>query len=408
MDKGETQSFYSFHKKKFMLLLKVVEFVYTDKGKEEKMGKREQTDKRTYKFVWNITFFIDIVFLICHTGFVFTFKKMGIDIMYYFNCFSVVLYFLLFFYLQKRVANAEDKSVIIGDTIFNVAIYGELFAHLVIATICLGLGVGFTQYFYGIIPACMFTDYFIGKRRTMRKQTVAIIVVFFATYVSLLLWGYMHQPVYEVSVQMKQHFFLFNSIMTMCMIIFYTYSYINVAFSQERHLRMMADFDVLTGIRNRRAMMKVIDSSYKECKSKGKTMAICIADIDHFKKINDTYGHDAGDAVLSELGTILSERENNELEKACARWGGEEFVILYEIEPEHKDLVVKKLEELRSYVARQTVCFKDLEIGFTMTFGVAFGPENHSVKSMLALADRRLYEGKKSSRNCVVSQGFEE
>ena len=149
------------------------------------------------------------------------------------------------------------------------------------------------------------------------------------TYFVLRLWTYNVEPIYAVEGPAPQIFFVCNSLFTLGFCYFYTKIFAHTIFTQEDTLRNFADYDTLTGLRNRRSMLAQLEDYTGICHKQKKVLCIAMLDIDFFKKVNDTYGHDAGDEVLKKLSDILLERENDLKDFRCARWGGEEFLLSY-------------------------------------------------------------------------------
>ena len=150
------------------------------------------------------------------------------------------------------------------------------------------------------------------------------------------------------------------------------------------------------------AMLQVLDRFKCECAKKKKLLCVAILDIDFFKKVNDTYGHDAGDAVLKDLADLLLIRENEVPGFCCARWGGEEFVLAYLADSDGKEKIIKELEYIRQSVEEKSVEYNGMTIRHTMTIGAAFYDGTGDADSLITEADQRLYKGKESTRNCVV------
>ena len=123
---------------------------------------------------------------------------------------------------------------------------------------------------------------------------------------------------------------------------------------------------------------------------------------DFFKKVNDTYGHDAGDAVLKDLADLLLSRESEVKGFRCARWGGEEFVLAYMAEEDGREAVLNELEHIRATVEKKTVEYNGMTIRHTLTIGAAFYDGTEDIESLINEADKKLYTGKETSRNCVV------
>lgn len=167
-----------------------------------------------------------------------------------------------------------------------------------------------------------------------------------------------------------------------------------VAYNEE--LELLANTDKLTSLFNRRKAMEYIEKCCKECGDKG--FCLCICDIDFFKKVNDTYGHDTGDKVLEAIAKIFKEEMTDK--NMAARWGGEEFLLLF---PDcNGDTAFVKLCEIRRKIKDIVVKKGDEEIRVTMTFGLAEYDYSGNHESMLTMADKKLYRGKEDGRDRIV------
>ena len=156
-----------------------------------------------------------------------------------------------------------------------------------------------------------------------------------------------------------------------------------------------ANTDMLTGLANRRAVEPVLHREAAAHERYGTPVALILLDIDHFKQVNDTWGHATGDAVIAGLARLLlqSVRETD----FVARWGGEEFLI---VAPEITlDGAWQLAERCRSALESQVIG----GVQVTATFGVTAFRTGDSVDEALARADRMLYEGKRTGRNRVVT-----
>ena len=173
-------------------------------------------------------------------------------------------------------------------------------------------------------------------------------------------------------------------------------------------LREASQTDPLTGLRNRRYMASQIpaDLSYydrqiRKGPDQGKVMVFALVDIDHFKAINDTFGHDAGDEVLSEFAVRLA--TNVRAVDLPCRYGGEEFVIVLPETPPDGALIFA--ERIREQIAEHPfvgVGGKPLQL--TASLGVASFPSPgvNTVEELFARADEALYRSKAAGRNRVV------
>ncbi|MBP7349088.1 MAG: GGDEF domain-containing protein, partial [Butyrivibrio sp.] len=164
-------------------------------------------------------------------------------------------------------------------------------------------------------------------------------------------------------------------------------------------IRRLAAIDPLTGLLNRRGIIeKLIQIAPEGKRWDTEYINIAIGDIDFFKQVNDTYGHEAGDAVLQKLGEILQEYMSKS--GLIARWGGEEFLfVFYGI---NGDESMHKLEELRKMIAAMQIEHENQIIRITITLGLQEHMAGDSVEHTIIEADKKLYIGKQTGRNRVV------
>lgn len=164
--------------------------------------------------------------------------------------------------------------------------------------------------------------------------------------------------------------------------------------SAEKKLEELATTDPLTLLYNRRKFNELVDYEIEKEKRYALGLSVIYCDIDHFKNINDTYGHDVGDEVLIAFAKLLKEslRESD----TVARWGGEEFVIL--IPSKTADIAVEIAEKMRKNIEDNVF----LNVGtVTASFGVSHYINNDTKEAMLKRADKALYKAKENGRNCV-------
>lgn len=158
----------------------------------------------------------------------------------------------------------------------------------------------------------------------------------------------------------------------------------------------MANTDFLTGVSNRRYFFKFVENFLQEVDPHKNPFAIAMLDIDDFKKINDTYGHDVGDVVIKKLAQIL--KENTKGSDLIARFGGEEFCLF--LKDVSKEQAVEFFVKLRAKIAQSILDIDTKKIHFTVSIGVAFSDEE-SFEEMLNQADMALYGAKKNGKNRV-------
>jgi diguanylate cyclase (GGDEF)-like protein len=158
--------------------------------------------------------------------------------------------------------------------------------------------------------------------------------------------------------------------------------------------------DALTGLANRRAFDEQLVQLLAHADRFGHSVSLILADVDNFKMVNDSWGHEAGDAVLKSLAKTLS--DGVRAVDVCARFGGEEIAIL--LPQTSLGGAVELADRLRKAVATKVVTTGDNEISVTISCGVACYPEGVLTKEALfAAADRALYDAKSAGRNTVRS-----
>lgn len=157
-------------------------------------------------------------------------------------------------------------------------------------------------------------------------------------------------------------------------------------------LQARASKDALTGLYNRGFLDEILDSQTSIALRSGRTLAVLMSDVDNFKRVNDTLGHPAGDEVLRKVAALLA--ATFRVSDYVCRYGGEEFLVV--LPNTDLDNAVVLAERARDSIAVAT--------GVTITIGIACLPEDGlTPKTLLDVADRRLYSGKQMGRNCVVA-----
>ncbi|MDA3809876.1 MAG: sensor domain-containing diguanylate cyclase [Spirochaetaceae bacterium] len=167
---------------------------------------------------------------------------------------------------------------------------------------------------------------------------------------------------------------------------------------QNEKLEELSLTDHLTGLSNRRAVQQVLNYLIRDYKRTEESFSILMIDIDHFKKVNDKHGHDAGDVVLVGFSRILL--DNLRQIDIKSRWGGEEFLILlpHTSRKEAKDIASKLLNKIRKAVLE----YKKINIHITFSCGVANYDQAISLQTLIQNADKALYKAKEKGRNQIV------
>lgn len=166
----------------------------------------------------------------------------------------------------------------------------------------------------------------------------------------------------------------------------------------QRRLESMATIDALTGCHQRHAWMGRAEAETARATRHGRSLAMAMVDVDHFKAVNDTWGHAAGDAVLRSVGRLL--RTMLRRDDLCGRLGGEEFAVLLPETTEAGALVIA--ERIRGDVEALRVVVEATSINVTVSVGVAIWRAGESSEDILRRSDRALYRAKAEGRNRVV------
>ena len=161
-------------------------------------------------------------------------------------------------------------------------------------------------------------------------------------------------------------------------------------------IKNKANKDYLTGLYNRRYLFDGGKKIYEDCKANNKPFAIAIIDIDNFKMINDTYGHDIGDIAIKEVAKVLN--KNISSSAVISRLGGEEFCLCFYNRSEKE--VALLLEYVRKDFEKNIIRFKDIEFQYTISIGYTF-ELSKNIDSMISNADKYLYVAKEDGRNRI-------
>lgn len=308
------------------------------------------------------------------------------------NVFSVLLYMILGHRLV--VLNTNAKNLIDDLDSFSsicTIILIELYIQMVLAVLCVGWKPNFQIYSFAMLVIVMM-DLYISSTR---KKAIIEMGVISGTYLVLKILTSIVNPFYACFKPFDNLFDLLNTVLTLIFVSTVIIGLSMIILDFEKYLEKTATYDRLTGLANRRFIDKLEYSVTKSC--------VAILDIDDFKHINDTYGHDAGDEVLKKLSEILKKyaKENNDL--TAIRWGGEEFVLIYE--SKNHMFFTSLMSTIREEVASSLIISDEYAIKYTITAGVAYAPETCNYKDLIKLADARLYIGKRNGKNRIVTRG---
>ena len=168
---------------------------------------------------------------------------------------------------------------------------------------------------------------------------------------------------------------------------------------QIERLERAANWDYLTGLPNRRHFFAKGAMIFAKMVQQDSSLSIAILDVDRFKSINDTYGHDIGDAVLKQIGEFLADQVDGD--DIAARLGGEEFCIL--VSGVEEEQLMARMEEIRAGIENATFGTAEQVVSTTISIGVC-AKRTETLGDMMAIADSMLYAAKEQGRNRVLLQ----
>ncbi len=282
----------------------------------------------------------------------------------------------------------------------------EILFHSSMVSILLGWDWGFMFYTIALVPVAFYLSYtLISRIRNIVIPALTSVGVTICYLVVLMVCNHI-SPILENShiYGAEKYFYYFNTMVMFAMLFFFSILFaLEIRYMQKRMeqenlaLEELAMFDPLTHLLNRRSMSDALHQAVNEAVSDRRPFCLIMADIDDFKKINDTYGHDCGDEVLIAIANIISNnvRENDHV----CRWGGEEILILLQADLETAKRVA---ERVREEIAGRKKWYKGSDFGVTITLGISEYQDGLNIRSLIDLADKNLYIGKKNGKNQVV------
>jgi diguanylate cyclase (GGDEF)-like protein len=317
-----------------------------------------------------------------HAGFIGLFAWLGVPLLAWFNVLSVAAW------VAARVVNERGATLLA-----TVLLLVEVCAHAALAVTRLGWGTGFHYYLIPLVPFLMFNDEL--RTRTAIACAAGVAALYLALHVATA--GAVPPPSWDARAAFVPYMNMLVPVLMLAIIsLYFRFASVEV----ERQMEALAMSDPLTRLANRRRMRELLEQERVRFQRNPRPFTLVLADVDNFKAINDTRGHDCGDHVLLHAAERL--RSALRAQDGAARWGGEEFLVLLPETDARGGVVLA--ERLREAIESAPPTFEGSSIPVTMTFGVAtFG--GGSIDDCLRRADEALYEGKSRGKNRVVLDG---
>lgn len=309
-----------------------------------------------------------------------------------YNIFSICCYLVGIYLIHRRKY-----------TVVYLFAYLEIILHSYIAAICLGWTFGFALYMIALVPVGFYMQYFINENKMGTVLPLLLGILDLAVFISCQMMSDIIEPLYVISdPKIRKYTYTFNAVCTFIMLLCFSTIFLNEMKKNHKELKeinnklnAMAKLDTLTGLFNRRGIKPFLDV----CAVSGRSFCIAMCDIDDFKNVNDSYGHDVGDEVIAETAKII--RADIKPDDHVCRWGGEEFVFIVDnaLIADGSDVA----EKIRYDIEHRNLEMFGKKIDFTVTIGITQYQEGESIEETISRADEKMYDGKHSGKNVVVA-----
>lgn len=337
---------------------------------------------------------INSALLVIHSAFLITFWISHVDFMAIVNVFSVLIY------LSMILVIAREKYVL-----FAVVTFLEIWVHMILATICLGWEYGFQYYCLALVPVTLYAMYAFLQKTMVKTRWILFFSVSIAmTFVFLRMYCLVCPPIYQNTPIISIICWTANVVITFGFLLLYMYGFSRTVMKYEKMLRSQAELDQLTGLYNRRKFDELINEKCERIKKDGSSCYVAIMDIDDFKKVNDTYGHLAGDAVL--VGIANTIKIGDGISGAISRWGGEEFIVLVDDKRVNDTQARCLMQGIQQMLSAADYEYNGQKITVTVTLGMAVMSQEVDGQEAIRRADNNLYYGKTHGKNQCVFDHF--
>lgn len=342
-----------------------------------------------------IIFTVGVMCLV-HVTLLVIFSVAGVQPLVRFNIASVIIYVIGLISCKFGRVMPVYISIIVEVTVYTI-----------FSTYYIGIKCGTYCFLFSIVPIIIYFGCFLFKG-ARRWSIVLMLAINFAVFVVLYVIFTKREPIYELTPDTRLLLVIFSSFVMIFSTIFYNTIYIyanerEIVNLEEKNKQLSVDAheDVLTTLLNRRGFLPLIEPMIKVTSSE--EFCVAFIDIDDFKVINDSYGHEAGDEVLRHITTLMR-KEMHDCD--ICRWGGEEIVILmkgYDMET-----AKERLEALRKSIETIPTAFFNKQIFVTITIGLEkYSKKYKTPEEIIKAADKRMYYGKQHGKNILISKDMD-
>lgn len=354
-------------------------------------GEKTVSELDKYRFISVVLAFIHIALCIC-------FYLYEYPILFIYNIFAVILYLVMGF----RFTALREYALMY------YCCYAEITFFSSFATLLAGWDWGFMIYLIALTPVSFYLAYSSPQFGHGIKKPFFFVSLSMVVFVITRILSTRITPLYTERI-FDQHMTLMysvNAIISFLALLLFSILFTieirqNEIRLEEQYslLESVSSKDPLTGLFNRRSMDKYLITALEQAKGDGLVFSVILGDIDDFKRVNDTYGHNIGDQVLIQVAKTISENASEGC-RVC-RWGGEEILIFI---PENETVTYEVAEKIRQSIEQIRVSFSADYVSVTMTFGIAEYSPGLPFNKLVSIADNRLYYGKRHGKNQVVSE----
>ena len=329
--------------------------------------------------------------VITHAFFAASFYALDVNELFLFNTVSTCMYLL-----GSIIVRGAKTTIFLV-----IAMYVEIVIHGIYASFLLGWNYGFPMYCMAIIPVSFFITYMDKNFKRPVLSCTIFGIVNIGAMLATRIYCYSHKATYDLGIGVAGVLSCFNMVMADLVLLTFAVLFVCEIRTRSHQLReknkeldFLANYDRLTQLRNRHSMISI----FEQYETGTKPYCVILGDIDDFKRINDTYGHAAGDKVLTSVAGVIKKHADEH--GVVCRWGGEEILIIVE---GTNEFCYDLIEKIRLEIENMKLTFEKREIRVTMTYGFADYGEAMNVEKLVSIADKRLYVGKRNGKNQTVA-----
>lgn len=358
-------------------------------------GEKQISERGKYRFICMALAFIHILLTI-------RFYFLEYTILFLYNILAIALYLVLGLYFSEK----KKYAWLYYGCYIEITFFGAF------ATLLAGWNWGFMIYLIALTPVSFYLAYSSPLFGHNIKKPFFFVLITMLVFVVTRVLSDHFKPIYtklDFDTNLTLSYSVNAIIAFLGLLLFSVLFTIEIRQNeirleeQYRLLETVSSKDPLTGLINRRIMDQSLLKAVDQSKESGLVFSVILGDIDDFKRVNDTYGHNIGDQVLVQVANTITQN----CTEGCriCRWGGEEILIYV---PENEIITKGIAEKIRQSIEKIRVATDTDTVSVTMTFGMAEYSPGLPLNKLVSIADNRLYYGKEHGKNQVISEMPEE